>query len=378
MWRQDDDTQSMLRESAAAFLSSQHSPSRFRDCRSSERGYALSFWQEMGDLGWTGILLPEEMGGSALGLLPASTIAEQCGEHLVPEPFVAVSVVAGTILAASDSAAARDLGQQVAKGATVVVLADQDTAEPARPDQASVSIATRGGRLILSGAKAFVPSWSDDVTLLVSATLGGEPCICALPPSSIGATPVTRRMTDGSLTADFSFNDVPLDEQLVLLRGAAARSAIDLAVARGTVGLSAQLEGLSRRLHRMTADYVIQRVQFDRPLADFQAIRHALANLYCDIELSAASWRRAALMLDEGTSRASLAAASVAKARASDTALAVGRAAIQYHGAFGYTEEADVGLYVNAALRWSSWLGNASYHRRQALARHRSDGQVNR
>jgi len=376
MWRQDDDTQSMLRASAAGFLSSRHSLARFRACRRTDTGYDRSFWAEMGDLGWTGILLPETMDGAGLGLLPAATIAEFCGEHLVPEPFVASSVIAVTVLAASGSVSATDLARQIGRGAAVAVLADQEEAGVVSPQRPAASITVRNGRLFLSGKKVFVPHWSSEATLIVTSMYGGEPCVVALAPSSAGITFITQRMTDGSVTADVSLDGVALDEDAILLRGDAARDIIPLALARGTVALSAQLEGLSRKLHATTAEYVVQRSQFDRPLSDFQSIRHALANLYCEIDLSAASWRRAAIALEGGVSLGGIAAASAAKSRASDTALAVARAAIQYHGAFGYTEEADIGLYVNAALRWASWLGNASYHRRRALALHRQAAHV--
>jgi len=101
-------------------------------------------------------------------------------------------------------------------------------------------------------------------------------------------------------------------------------------------------------------------------------LRHRMVDLYAAIELAGASWRKAGAVLEAGQSGAL--AVHAAKARCSDTALTMSRWAIQYHGAFGFTEDADVGLYVHAALRWSSWLGNAVAHRRQALAAHQRIG----
>jgi len=96
-----------------------------------------------------------------------------------------------------------------------------------------------------------------------------------------------------------------------------------------------------------------------------------MVDLFSEIELAGASWRRAAKALADG-GRGDV-AVHAAKARCSQIAQDMGRWAIQYHGAFGYTDEADVGLYVHAAMRWSSWLGNAASHRRAALTAHRRE-----
>jgi alkylation response protein AidB-like acyl-CoA dehydrogenase len=100
-----------------------------------------------------------------------------------------------------------------------------------------------------------------------------------------------------------------------------------------------------------------------------------MVDLYSEIELAAASWRRAAKAVEDGmTWGVSLHAA---KARCSQVAQDMGKWSIQYHGAFGYTDEADVGLYVHSALRWSTWLGNAVGHRREALNARRRERDVN-
>jgi alkylation response protein AidB-like acyl-CoA dehydrogenase len=100
-----------------------------------------------------------------------------------------------------------------------------------------------------------------------------------------------------------------------------------------------------------------------------------MVDLYSEIELAGASWRRAAKLLEEGA--AADAPLHAAKARCSQVAQDMGKWAIQFHGAFGYTDEADIGLYVHAGLRWSTWLGNAVTHRREALAAHRRERHVN-
>jgi alkylation response protein AidB-like acyl-CoA dehydrogenase len=158
-----------------------------------------------------------------------------------------------------------------------------------------------------------------------------------------------------------------LDSDALLLRGSDATDAIRLALARGTVALAAQLEGAAQRLLSMTGDYLNQRAQFEKPLASFQSVRHGLVSQHLQIELAGASWRSAAASLQQGLTAETAMRISAAKARCADAALGMSKAAIHYHGAFGFTEESDVGLYANAILRWASWLGNADTHRQRAL-----------
>lgn len=365
-WRVDSDLQQMLRESAQGWLGDKGGPAHFRAVRESGSGFDADAWRDMAELGWSGMLLPEAAGGSQLGLEPALTLAEELGQAIAPEPFVASAVIAATVLAASDTPRAMELARALAGGEGSVTLAWQERGGTIGLPAFETRLT--GGRL--SGRKVHVPAWHADSALLVAAMGDGGPVVMAVSPRPAGVAITATAMTDATFGAAIAFDGVDVAAKDILLEGDAAVAALELALARGTVALSAQLEGLAGALWRRTADYIRQRVQFDQPLADFQALRHRMVDLYAAIELAGASWRAAARALERG--EADRVALHAAKARCSDAALDMGRWAIQYHGAFGFTDEADVGLYVHAALRWASWLGNAPAHRRAALAAHRA------
>jgi alkylation response protein AidB-like acyl-CoA dehydrogenase len=371
MWRHDDELATMLRNSAESFARDNDSLARLRKLRSEGSGFEARTWTQMADLGWTGILLSERDGGSGFGLAPALTLAEVFGQYLLPEPFITSAIMAATILDRSEGDTARALASNLATGQAVATLAFQE-ALGQNGARAPLAMLTRvGGTLRLSGRKILVPGWSKNCWLLVTSRLDGEFAVIAVPPAQIGGAVAPRRMTDGSLTSDITFDGIELAADALLLTGEEALAATELAIARGKLALCAQLEGLSRALLVMTIDYVNQRVQFGKPLAAFQALRHKLVETYCLIELAGASWRAAASKLEDALDAETQFHVSAAKARCSDVAGAASRVAIQYHGAFGYTEEADIGLFVNAALRWSSWLGNAAQSRLAALLQHR-------
>ncbi|NBB50445.1 hypothetical protein GVN24_19400 [Rhizobium sp. CRIBSB] len=365
-WRTDTDIQQMLRDSARAWLAEAGGPGRVRAVRATEAGFDPAIWSGMGEMGWTGVLLPESAGGSELGLGPALTLAEELGRAASPDPFIASVFIAGTVLEASTAEGAGDLLSGLAGGRHSVTLAWQEQ----RGTLGLPDLATRlsGGRLC--GAKVHVPGWHPDTVLLVAAATDEGPCVVRIDPGAPGVAVTPLRLADSSVCADLRFEEVEVAGEAVLLRGPAAQAALDLAIARGTVAVCAQLEGLSTALWQMTADYLRQRSQFGSQLADFQVIRHRMVDLYSEIEMGAASWRVAATAVEAGD--LSGPALHSAKARCSQMAQDMGRWAIQFHGAFGYMEEADVGLFVHAGLCWSSWLGNPAAHRRAALLAHRS------
>jgi alkylation response protein AidB-like acyl-CoA dehydrogenase len=132
---------------------------------------------------------------------------------------------------------------------------------------------------------------------------------------------------------------------------------------------SAELLGVMNRALEMTLDYIKTRVQFNRPIGSFQVLQHRAADLKIQLELARAAVSHAAGVCDAdapGPQRA--AAASLAKARAADAAMLITRQAIQLHGGIGYTDEADIGLFLRRAMVLAASFGTATAHRRRYAA----------
>jgi alkylation response protein AidB-like acyl-CoA dehydrogenase len=151
-----------------------------------------------------------------------------------------------------------------------------------------------------------------------------------------------------------------------LLRGSEAAAALSKALDAGRVALSAQLAGLAAGMLQRTVAQVTSRVQFGRPIGSFQVIQHRCVDLYIATRLAEATWRNALGVYESGGERT--VAVDAAKARCADTAQRIGREAIQMHGAMGFTEEADIGLYVRAAMHAYAWLGTPLLLRRRFFA----------
>jgi alkylation response protein AidB-like acyl-CoA dehydrogenase len=198
--------------------------------------------------------------------------------------------------------------------------------------------------------------------LLLPAREQGVMVLLVIEPTRRGVAWESHFQQDGTLTASIELRDVEIDRGDILLRGPEAADVWSKATREGNIALAAQLTGLSRGLLALTLSFAKQRVQFDQAISGFQVIQHKLVNLHIAVQLAESSFRKALRTYVDDASRADI-AIHAAKARASDVALDTARAAIQIHGAMGYTEECAVASYLRSAMTLSQTLGNSSRHR---------------
>ena len=357
-----DDILAMILDSADAFLGERHGLSRLRiGAVPPESAVDTAIWRQMTELGWLGLGIAEAQGGAGLDLPCSGALCEHFGRALLPEPFIASALLPGALLTACPGSEERDrLLAALASGETSFTLAWQERAGQ-RGGDGSDTVLAHGA---VTGRKLFVPlSLPDTMCLLVVAVEAGKLVIVTVPAGVPGVSARGYRMGDGGRMADLALDQAVAGA--VLARGAQAESALDAALATATVALSAQLAGLAEGALALTLDYVRTRAQFGQPIGTFQAVQHRLVDLYLAVELAKASWRSAARLQERAPGTpATRAAISAAKAVANKAARDTANAGVQLFGAMGFTEEADIGLYLRTALHWASWLGGDSAHRR--------------
>jgi alkylation response protein AidB-like acyl-CoA dehydrogenase len=173
-------------------------------------------------------------------------------------------------------------------------------------------------------------------------------------------------LADGRSMGTLELGDVIVPRERVVAEGTAATQALERALDETLVMAGAELSGVMQRALDMSLDYMRTREQFGKPIGSFQALAHRAVDLYLQRELASAVLDDAVAALDsdaEPVRRAAI--ASRVKARASEAGLRVTREAIQIHGAIGFTDEYDVGLYLKRAMVLAAWLGNGALHRRR-------------
>jgi alkylation response protein AidB-like acyl-CoA dehydrogenase len=190
-----------------------------------------------------------------------------------------------------------------------------------------------------------------------------------VPANTPGVTASLVPLADGISAARVKFDNVTLDAGQCLAQGAAALHAMSRAYDEALVMASVELLALQRAMLTMTLEYLRTRKQFGKPIGSFQSLQHRAVDLHIQQELTASVVNQAIELLDRDTPDAERSAmASRVKARAADAGLLLARESVQLHGAIGFTDEYDLGLYVQRALVLSAWLGNAQTQRRRYAA----------
>ena len=359
--------QTLLKNSARAFLDEHCKPATVRLLWDDPRGESEAMWKEMAQLGWLGLSLPEEHGGSGLGMVESAILLEELGRAAYPGPYWPTALVASAIVEAGSDAQKKRWLAAIATGdarATVALL-DADL------DWNPESIATRAEKTTtgwaLTGVKRYV-AWSHvaDV-LLVPARAPEGVSLFLVDPAAAGLTssPV-QSMDPGTRLAHLTLDRVPVrTDDAVGAAGSAVPRLLWL-LRRGGAGAAAELLGASRRCLDMAVGYAKVREQFGQPIGSFQAIRHKCADMLLETENSHSAVYYAAWALDAGAEDAET-AASIAKAYVGDASRKVCGEAIQVHGGIGFTWEYDLHMYFKRAKALEAQYGDAEYHRELVL-----------
>ncbi len=357
----------MLADSVAGFAARGTDITRVRRLRGTAGEYDRAVWKNMAELGWLGILVPEQYGGLGLGLTEMAIVAKGLARALTPEPLVPAAVVAATALVAGENEALkRDELPRLAAGESLPVLAWQEEAGALDTGAARTRAVAFEGGYKLSGVKRFIPGAAQADAFLVSAQADGGLVLLWLPRGTAGAQLELEPLADGRSFGTLKLADALVPRARVVAAGGLAQEALARAFDHGAAIAGAELAGVMGRALEMTLDYLKTRVQFGKPIGAFQALQHRAVDLHIHKEVASAVLDEALAQLDSGpdaTARA--AAASRIKARCADAALRITRETIQLHGAIGFTDEYDAGLYLKRALTLSAWLGHAAWHRRR-------------
>jgi len=360
----------MLRESAADFVKRNTDMTQLRERRGTLPGYDPAHLQRMAELGWLGILIPEEHGGLGLGLAEMAVVVQELGKGLMADPMVPAAFAARVLLhGAHDGLKARLLPLLV-NASLRPCAAWQEGVGGMDLSALQTRVESDGADLVLTGSKRFVAGAAGADGFVVSARGAGGSGLYWVKAEASGVTLSHEWRADGTPSGVLQLDKVRVSPADVLTpAGPQGLMALERALDETLVMASAEMLGVIEAALRMALNYMRTRIQFGKPIGSFQALQHKATDLYVQQELVRAVLQDATRQLDAGGSaveRARL--ASRCKARGSDAGLRVTREAIQLHGAIGFTDEYDAGLYLKRALVLAAWLGNGSVHRRRFAA----------
>ncbi|MEP6784489.1 MAG: acyl-CoA dehydrogenase [Sphingomonadales bacterium] len=313
--------QEMLAETVGALLRESCTGTDLRRLLDSGAAVDQERWGQIVTMGLTGVMVSEALGGSNIGQVEMALIALDCGYWALPEPLVEQAGVVIPMLAGLDDA----LCARAVVGVCVAI------GHPANPFVADADSAVA---LLLADGDALHLVRRQDVEL-------------------------TRQPSFDPFRRLFRVDWTPVPDT-VIAQGLAAKAALDAALDRGTLFAAAQLLGIAQRAIDMTADYAKERQQFGKPIGSFQAIKHHLANAQVKVEFARPVVLAAAAMAPSDLARTRISHAKLAAVAAADAAT---HAAVQIHGAMGFSWEVDVHFLLKRSLALGQAWGTTAFHK---------------
>jgi alkylation response protein AidB-like acyl-CoA dehydrogenase len=315
--------QELLRAEVRKFLDQNCNLEEVRKIAEGDEGFSQPLWNRMAELGWVGLRMAEEHGGVGLGWVDLVVVLEETGRTLFPSPLIATQLAAAAIEQAGGKAQRARYIPSLADGSKIGSFALLERSDGLTPDAVALEGKPDGDGFI---STEHLPTIDETVRM-------------------------GRARFDG----------VRVEADAVLGEVGAAWPVVERIVECGAVAVTAEMVGAAEGVHALTVDYAKQRVQFDKPIAQFQGVKHPLAEAYVDIE----SWKSlcyyAGWALDENQDEVA-ASVSRAKAYASEAFPRIGIDSIQLHGGIGYTWEYDAQLYLKRAKWARPVFGDADYH----------------
>ncbi len=359
------DEQAMLLETAVAFCREKSAIRAVRNLLGSETGFDRAVWEEMVALGWSGIAIPEQHGGSGLSLAEVATIAEPMGRHLLATPYVGTQIAVQALLAGATPAQQAAVLPRIAQGAIASVAVFE--AEGDWDLTAMTATASRAGDgYRLAGAKTLVVDAAVAEVFILSVRLDGQPALAILAAADLPA---------GHLRPETIIDETRRSARLELdgiavgagqmLTGAAALAALRAVRDAALLLATAEAVGGIAGVLDVTVDYLNTRSTFGRKIGSYQALKHACADILVGLERSRSHLYHAATMC-AGNENPEI-ALRMAKAEATEVFAYAGDRAVQFHGGFGFTWECDAQLYLRRAL-WLQYSHGDAAHHRQKLA----------
>ncbi|MDY6856934.1 MAG: acyl-CoA dehydrogenase family protein [Thermodesulfobacteriota bacterium] len=359
--------QKMIIDSARKFLEKECPKDKVRELKEDEKGYDPDTWKKMVEMGWMGLIFPEEYEGTGMDFLDLMILIEEMGRNLLPGPFFStVALCSLPILEFGSSDQKKKILPKIAYGEKIWALALTEVAATYEPSGIALQ-ATLDGDYVLEGTKLFVPYANvADYMLVVARTSdkmdpkeGITVFIVDTQSPGIKIDIVPTAAHDKQCEVNFDKVKVPKENILGELDN--GWDIVEFIIQRASVLKSAEMLGGSQTALNIANDYAKERVQFDKPIGSFQSIQHKLSKMLVDVEGLRFLVYEAAWKISIGASSALL--NSIVKAKANTVFQRTCLEGIKVHGAIGFTEELDLGLFFLLTKASEFAVGGTAFHR---------------
>ncbi|MFT4998451.1 MAG: alkylation response protein AidB-like acyl-CoA dehydrogenase [Flavobacteriales bacterium] len=365
-----NEEQRLLKETAHEFFASNAPVGALRKLRDNKdkTGYCQQTWQQMAELGWAGITIPEAYGGLEFGALGLGAIIEESGKTLAASPLLATVALSATIieLGGSENQKQQFL-PKIASGELTLALALEECAHH-NPTSITLTAEHKDDGFILSGEKCFVVDGHTADYLIVAARSSGAMesgdgiSLFIIDANTCGIKRRRTTFTDSRNVATVEFDGIVINSDNLIGELHKGWRILEPALDRARIYLAAEMLGGATECFDRTISYLKEREQFGVKIGSFQALKHRCAKIFVDLELARSAVLDALSAIDEN--RADIAQiASLAKTLINDTYYLVTNEAVQMHGGIGVTDDLDIGLFLKRSRVAIQLFGDSGFHK---------------
>ena len=364
-----NEEQIFLKDSAKKFASEKTPTTHFREVRDSEieSCYDDKIWKEMVSLGWTGILIPEEFGGSNFGVAGISSILEELGRTLTPSPLFSTAVVGVSLIKHANDDVKKDILSKVVEEGLRLCFAIEESNHH-NPLKIVCEAQKDGKNYNISGEKSFVIDGGfADKVIIACRTSGKEGSknglsLFVVDANAKGLTVTPTKMVDSRNAANMKFDNVKVSSDMLIGEEGKAYEIIESVLDISRAAISAEMLGSALQAYEITLDYLKEREQFGSKIGSFQALQHRAAIMFSELELCKSCVIESITSFDEGGNDSER-LASLAKAKVGEVFHLISNESVQMHGGIGVTDEYDIGLYLKRARVAEQIFGNSDFHK---------------
>jgi alkylation response protein AidB-like acyl-CoA dehydrogenase len=358
--------QELLKNSARDFLEKECPETYVRQMEEDEKGFSPEVWRKMADLGWQGLMIPEEQGGAGFGFLDLVVLLEEFGRALVPGPFIPTQIAATAIMEGGSDQQKKDVLSKVASGDLILTLAFTEPSARFDAEGVQLKAEKQGGDYVLNGTKLFISDANVADQLVVVARTGGSGeqgiSLFLVDRTASGVSVETLKTIASDKQCEVKFENVKVPAANLIGAEGQGWPILQAVIRKATCMEMAYLVGLAQMDFEISVNYAKERVQFGRPIGSFQAIQHKAADMVTDVDGARFIMYRAAWAVAEGEPDADL-QVSMAKAWVSDATRRVVAHGQQIHGGIGFTKDYKIQLFFRRQKKGELMWGDGDYHR---------------
>ncbi len=361
------ETQEILKKMARDFLTTECPKTLVRKLEQSTEGYSPEVWKKMADLGWMGLIIPEEYGGMGYSFQDLVVLLEEIGRNILPGPLMATVTSTFPILEAGTEEQKKDLLPKIAQGNLILTTALLEGDGVFDASGITARATPKGNDFVINGAKLFVEMAHVANCILCAARTkdGSSPekgiTLFIVDSNTPGISCEVMPTTAADKLCEVRFKDVSVPSKNILGKLDEGWPIVEMMLRKGAIAKCAESIGAIETCVEMTVAYSKERVQYDRPIGAFQALQHKMADMWTAMETSRYLVYEVAWMESECLPCAR--EASMAKAYINEVYKDVAKWAVRLHGAIATSADHDIPFYYRRSKAADIAFGNTDFHR---------------